>query len=106
MARLYWTFNNGLSGPIYEGGGEKDRAKVCRSPYADTAMSIVEGLKTNPYANDGSGLEKVDDGDIFYVRRISSKHRLVYQIDEQKREILIWEMWNHYDRMGQKRRKR
>ena len=49
---------------------------------------------------------KVNDGDIFYIRRINAKHRLVYQIDEEKKEILIWEMWNHYDRMGQKRRKR
>ena len=51
-------------------------------------------------------LEKVDDGDIFYVRRISAKHRLVYQINEDTQEILIWEMWNHYDRIGQKRRKK
>ncbi len=90
----------------YTKGGEKDRVKVSRSPYAETAMTIVEEIRRDPYSNGGGGLEKVNDGDIFYIRRISAKHRLVYQIDEEKKEILIWEMWNHYDRMGQKRRKR
>ncbi len=90
---------------LYTKGGEKDRTKVLRSPYGETAMAIVDEIRRDPYANTGGGLEKVDDGDIFYIRRINAKHRLVYQIDEQKKEILIWEMWNHYDRMGQKRRK-
>ena len=90
----------------YTKGGEKDRVKLMRSPYAEIAATILEQMKQDPYSNTGGGLEKVDDGDIFYVRRISAKHRLVYQIDEGAREILIWEMWNHYDRMGQTKRKR
>ena len=90
----------------YTKGGEKDRVKLMRSPYADIAETILTQLRADPYSNSGGGLEKVDDGDIFYVRRISAKHRLVYQIDEDVQEILIWEMWNHYDRMGQKKRKR
>ncbi len=90
----------------YTKGGEKDRVKLMRSPYAEIAATILEQMKQDPYSNTGGGLEKVDDGDIFYVRRINAKHRLVYQIDEEIREILIWEMWNHYDRMGQKKRKR
>ena len=85
----------------YTKGGEKDWVKVSRSPYAETAMTIVEEIRRDPYSNGGGGLEKVNDGDIFYIRRINAKHRLVYQIDEEKKEILIWEMWNHYDRMGQ-----
>lgn len=90
----------------YTKGGDKDRVKLMRSPYADIALSILGQLKDDPYSNMGGGLEKVDDGDIFYVRRISAKHRLVYQINEETQEILIWEMWNHYDRMGQKKRKK
>lgn len=90
----------------YTKGGEKDRVKLMRSPYTEIASTILEQIKQDPYSNTGGGLEKVDDGDIFYVRRINAKHRLVYQIDEETREILIWEMWNHYDRMGQKKRKR
>ena len=90
----------------YTKGGEKDRVKLMRSPYAEIATAILEQLKQDSYSNTGGGLEKVDDGDIFYVRRISAKHRLVYQIDEDAQIILIWEMWNHYDRMGQKKRKR
>ena len=69
----------------YTKGGEKDRTKVLRSPYAETAMAIVEEIKRHPYSNGGGGLEKVNDGDIFYIRRISAKHRLVYQIDEEKK---------------------
>ena len=61
----------------YTKGGEKDRVKLMRSPYADIAETILTQLRADPYSNTGGGLEKVDDGDIFYVRRISAKHRLV-----------------------------
>ena len=88
-----------------------ERTASSKPAVAEAAPAQMARTATAPrYApgppNTGGGLEKVDDGDIFYVRRISAKHRLVYQIDEEAREILIWEMWNHYDRMGQKKRKR
>ena len=63
----------------YTKGGEKDRVKLMRSPYADIAETILTQLRADPYSNTGGGLEKVDDGD--------------------RQEILIWEMWNHFDRM-------
>ena len=42
----------------YTKGGEKDRAKLMRSPYADIAKAILEQLKDDPYSNTGGGLEK------------------------------------------------
>ena len=63
----------------YTKGGEKDRVKLMRSPYADIAETILTQLRADSYSNTGGGLEKVDDGD--------------------RQEILIWEMWNHFDRM-------
>ena len=32
-----------------------------------------------------------------YSRRINIKHRIVYEVDEEKKEIHIIRMWTHYD---------
>ena len=34
-----------------------------------------------------------------YSRRINRQHRIVYEIDEEKREIHIIRMWTHYDKL-------
>ena len=33
-----------------------------------------------------------------YSRRINYQHRLVYEVDENKKEIFILRMWTHYDK--------
>ena len=86
-------------------GGEKDLKVIRKSPYREIAESILEEIALDPFSK-RNGLEKIDDGEIFYARRISGKHRLVYQIDEDEGTVLVYQMWNHYDRMGQKQRKR
>ena len=32
-----------------------------------------------------------------YSRRINIKYRIVYEVDEEKKEIHIIRMWTHYD---------
>ena len=32
-----------------------------------------------------------------YSRRINRQHRIVYEIDENKKIIYIYRMWTHYD---------
>ena len=40
----------------YTKGGEKDRVKLMRSPYADIAETILTQLRADPYSNSGGGL--------------------------------------------------
>ncbi|MCL2494856.1 MAG: type II toxin-antitoxin system YoeB family toxin [Oscillospiraceae bacterium] len=32
-----------------------------------------------------------------FSRRINNKHRLVYEIDEERRAVFIVSMWSHYE---------
>lgn len=89
----------------FTNGAKKDLAKLKKSEYFNKANGILEELKINPY-DETKGLEKVYDGEVFYVRRISSKHRLVFGINKKDKKILVYELWNHYTRMGQKNRKK
>ena len=34
-----------------------------------------------------------------YSRRINRQHRIVYEVDEKKKEIRIIRMWTHYDNL-------
>lgn len=40
------------------------------------------------------------NGDLngLYSRRINRQHRIVYEISEEKYEIHIIQMWDHYDK--------
>lgn len=85
---------------------KKDVVNLKRSKYCDYANQLIKQIELNPF-NTFSGLEKItNDEEIFYSRRINSKHRIVYQIDKNKREVIIHELWGHYDSMGKKKRKK
>ena len=34
-----------------------------------------------------------------FSRRISLQHRLVYEIDEENKEVFILRMWTHYEKI-------
>ena len=54
-------------------------------------------LETHPYK--GTGRPKPLSGDRFgqWSRRITEKHRLVYQVEENKIIVLIISAFGHYD---------
>ena len=61
------------------------------------AKALIELLKENPYTTP-PGYEKLQ-GDLSgaYSRRINIKHRLVYQVDDDKKTVKIISMWTHYE---------
>ena len=34
---------------------------------------------------------------VFYSRRINVQHRVVYKVDDEKKEIVIYSAWGHYE---------
>ena len=58
---------------------------------------IIDLLRDNPYQTPPF-YEKLNgklDGK--YSRRINIQHRLVYDVDEDKKQIHIVSMWSHYE---------
>jgi Txe/YoeB family toxin of toxin-antitoxin system len=58
---------------------------------------LIEILKRNPYQNPPSYEKLTGDLAQMYSRRINIQHRLVYEVDDEKRRVKILMMWSHYE---------
>jgi len=61
------------------------------------AEALVELIELNPYKTPPKFKELEYDLKGFFSRRISLKHRLVYTVDEDKKEVRVHSMWSHYE---------
>lgn len=76
----------------------KDFEKIKQNKaLKENAKKLVAVIVENPYQTPPS-YEKLQ-GDLlgFYSRRINRQHRLVYKVDETKKEVIIVRMWTHYE---------
>lgn len=60
------------------------------------AKKLAEILSENPYQNPPSYEKLVGNLAGRYSRRINIKHRLVYEVDENAKQVIILRMWTHY----------
>jgi len=61
------------------------------------AKKLIEIIKENPYTSPPP-FEKLQ-GDLFgaYSRRINIKHRLVYEVIDEKKTIKLISLWTHHE---------
>jgi len=56
---------------------------------------LFEELKQHPET--GTGNPEYKKYDAFWARRISNKHRMTYEINEEKMIVKLLSLWGHYD---------
>ena len=61
------------------------------------AKNLVDLIKENPFQNPPPYEKLVGDLQGFYSRRLNIKHRLVYQVNEEKKTVRIISLWSHYE---------
>ena len=61
------------------------------------ARALIEIIKENPYKTPPSYEKLMGDLTGAYSRRINIKHRLVYEVLEEKKTVKIISLWTHYD---------
>ena len=61
------------------------------------ANEIITILKVDPYKNPPPYEKLLGDLTGCFSRRINIQHRLVYAVDEDKKEVLIHSAWSHYE---------
>lgn len=83
---------------FYTKTAQKDIPKLKAAHLDKTAKSLIELIKENPYQTPPSYEKLVGDLSGAYSRRINAKHRLVYQIYEETKQIKIISLWSHYER--------
>ena len=77
----------------------KDKKLIKNAGLQKKVEEILDIIANNPY-DDSNNFERLKyDLNRFYSRRISYQHRLVYEVDDDKKEITIHRMWSHYDKL-------
>ena len=74
----------------------KDWERLSQSEYAKKGKALLEIIQKNPYQSPPwfKTLEGKHQG--MFSRRISLGHRLVYDVIEEEKLILIYSIWTHY----------
>ncbi len=79
---------------------KKDRDKVKADPALKKRVdSLLAVLASDPYKNPPPFEKLKGPLSGFYSRRINIKHRLVYDVDEDKKTVRIVAMCSHYETM-------
>lgn len=61
------------------------------------AKTLIDLIKNNPYTNPPPYEKLLGQLHGAYSRRINFKHRLVYEVIEDKNTIKIISLWSHYE---------
>ena len=76
----------------------KDFEKLKQYPaLVEKVKSLVELIVTNPYITPPP-YEKLIGFKNVYSRRINAQHRLVYEVREEEKLVVIIRMWTHYEK--------
>jgi len=63
------------------------------------AKSLIDIIRENPFQTPPPYESLIGDLQGLYSRRINIKHRLVYEINEEKKEVKIISMLTHYENL-------
>ena len=77
----------------------KDAQNIKAARLSDKLQKILDDIEVDPYStnNNYEALKYNLSG--FHSKRINYKHRLVYEVKEKQKEIVIHRMWSHYDKL-------
>ena len=82
---------------VYSSQAQKDAKKAAKSGLKNNVQIILEVLQKNPYQNPPPFKKLLGELSGAYSRRISLKHRLVYQVYEEEKIVKVIRMWTHYE---------
>lgn len=78
--------------------GARHNFKKIKGTYLEeNFLEIIKQLKENPYENNQSFEKLVPPIKGFYSRRINVQHRVVYKVNEERKEVVIYSAWGHYE---------
>ena len=75
----------------------KDAKKLGRSGLKPKAEALLDILRLDPFQSPPPFEKLVGDLAGAYQRRINIHHRLVYQILQRERVVMVIRMWTYYE---------
>lgn len=83
---------------IIKKGVLKDLKKIKSNNLITKFNELIEILKNNPYQTPPPYEKLIGSLKGKYSRRLNIQHRLVYEVDEDNKEVIIYSCWTHYER--------
>ncbi len=77
----------------------KDKKRLKSSNLDKNAKKILDLMADDPFCYPPSYEKLTGELFVLYSRRINREHRIVYEVDESKKEIHIIRMWTHYEKI-------
>ena len=78
---------------------EKDKKKLKQAGLENKARALLKIVSENPFQNPPPYEKLRGDYLRCLSRRINIQHRLVYEVNEELKEIHVLRMWSHYERL-------
>lgn len=76
---------------------QKDAKKIAASGLKNKASALIDLLREDPFRVPPRYEKLVGNYAGAYSRRINIQHRLVYDVFEETRDVLVLRMWSHYE---------
>ncbi len=77
---------------------EKDKIKLKSAALDNTCKNILNLMIEDPFCYPPAYEKLTGELNGLYSRRINRQHRIVYEVDENKKEIHVLRMWTHYEK--------
>ncbi len=84
---------------IFSKLADKDKKLLKQAGLENKTKELLDLISINPYQTPPTYEKLKGNLNGLCSRRISYQHRLVYEIDEVKKEIFVLRMWTHYDKL-------
>ncbi|EJL1407720.1 Txe/YoeB family addiction module toxin [Staphylococcus pseudintermedius] len=82
---------------LIKNSAQNDLKKIKKSLLKEQFSKIIEVLKINPYEASQSFEMLQPKHSARYSRRLNHQHRVVYTVDDEKREVYIFSAWSYYE---------
>ena len=82
---------------VYTAQARKDAKKVAAAGLRPKVERLLDVLRRNPYQSPPRYERLVGDLAGACSRRITIRHRLVYQVIDEARTVKVIRMWTHYE---------
>lgn len=82
---------------VFSRKAQKDAKKLTASHLKPQAERLIETIQENPFQNPPPYEKLTGNLKGCYSRRINIQHRLVYEVYEEEKTVLVLRMWSHYE---------
>ncbi|MCL2342136.1 MAG: Txe/YoeB family addiction module toxin [Firmicutes bacterium] len=85
---------------IFSKLADKDKKLLKQAGLESKTKELLDIILENPYQTPPIYERLRGNLSGYFSRRISLQHRLVYEVDEEKKEVFILRMWTHYEKLN------